>query len=129
MVSSKSQQKRIQRLERDVSRLKNSPSFRLGQHITKAMRQPWRAPFLLITLPWKMLSIGLELLGKKPAITTEIDKSSISNYEPKNTIIMFPTNGVGFGHFTRMLAVAKRMKKLDSTLEIIFSQPYRHYTC
>jgi UDP:flavonoid glycosyltransferase YjiC (YdhE family) len=33
---------------------------------------------------------------------------------------MFPTNGVGFGHFTRMLAVAKRMKKLDSDLEIIF---------
>ena len=120
MANSKSQDKRIQRLERDVSRLNNSPSFRLGQHITKAMRQPWRAPFLLITLPWKMLSIGLELLGKKPAITTEIDKSSISNYEPKNTIIMFPTNGVGFGHFTRMLAVAKRMKKLDSALEIIF---------
>ena len=33
---------------------------------------------------------------------------------------MFPTNGVGFGHFTRLLAVAKRMKKLDPELEIIF---------
>ena len=66
------------------------------------------------------LSIGLELLGKKPAITTEIDKSSINNYEPKNKIVMFPTNGVGFGHFTRMLAIAKRMKKLDPKLEIIF---------
>ena len=33
---------------------------------------------------------------------------------------MFPTNGVGFGHFTRMLALAKRMKKDDSNLEVIF---------
>jgi len=33
---------------------------------------------------------------------------------------MFPTNGVGFGHFTRMLAVAKQMKKLNADLEIIF---------
>ena len=33
---------------------------------------------------------------------------------------MFPTNGVGFGHFTRMLALAKRMKQHDPSLEIIF---------
>lgn len=120
MVNSKSHDKRIKRLERDVYRLKNSPSFRLGLHITKAMRQPWRAPFLLITLPWKMLNIGLEILGRKPAITTEVNHSTISEYKPKNTIVMFPTNGVGFGHFTRMLAVAKRMKDMDSSLEIIF---------
>jgi len=37
-----------------------------------------------------------------------------------NCVVMFPTNGVGFGHFTRMLALAKRMKKQDSSLEIIF---------
>jgi UDP:flavonoid glycosyltransferase YjiC (YdhE family) len=33
---------------------------------------------------------------------------------------MFPTNGVGFGHFTRMLAVARRMKKLNTELNIVF---------
>ena len=33
---------------------------------------------------------------------------------------MFPTNGVGFGHFTRMLALAKRMKMDDPNLEVIF---------
>ena len=33
---------------------------------------------------------------------------------------MFPTNGVGFGHFTRLLAIAKRMKKINPDLEIIF---------
>mgnify|MGYP001380643961 CR=1 FL=1 len=67
MVNSKSPKKRIARLERDIDRLRSSPSLRLGQHVTKAMRKPWRAPFLLFTLPWMMLSIGLELLGKKPS--------------------------------------------------------------
>ena len=33
---------------------------------------------------------------------------------------MFPTNGVGFGHFTRLLAVAKRLRKEDPGLEIVF---------
>jgi len=37
-----------------------------------------------------------------------------------NTVVMFPTNGVGFGHFTRMLALAKRMRREDPELEIVF---------
>jgi UDP-N-acetylglucosamine--N-acetylmuramyl-(pentapeptide) pyrophosphoryl-undecaprenol N-acetylglucosamine transferase len=120
MVSAKSQEKRIRRLERDVDRLRTSPSLRLGMHITKAMRQPWRAPFLLITLPWNMLMIGLEMLGRRPVISNNHTETQVIEYEPNNTVVMFPTNGVGFGHFTRMLALAKRMKIQDSTLEIIF---------
>jgi hypothetical protein len=84
------------------------------------MRQPWRAPFLLFTLPWQMLMIGLEMLGRRPAITVGSSESPEVEYNPNNTVVMFPTNGVGFGHFTRMLALAKQMKKADTTLEIIF---------
>ncbi|MFC5468815.1 glycosyltransferase [Cohnella suwonensis] len=36
------------------------------------------------------------------------------------TIIFVPTNGSGLGHLTRSLALARRMKKLDKKLEIIF---------
>ena len=119
--SSMSREKsRVARLERDVQRLRNSPSFRLGKHVTKAIRKPWKAPLLLFTLPWLMLNIGLELLGrKKPGHLTNYN-DKIKNFPPNNTVVMFPTNGVGFGHFTRMLAVAKRMKKLDPELEIVF---------
>ena len=120
MVSTKSQAKRIQRLERQLERIRESPSLRLGSHITKAMRQPWRAPFLIITLPWQMLMIGLEMLGRRPVKSNEKDEPSVVDYNPSNTIVMFPTNGVGFGHFTRMLALAKRMKKKDTTLEVVF---------
>lgn len=120
MVSPKSQEKRIRRLEREINRLNCSASLRLGIHITNAMRQPWRAPFLLFTLPWQMLVIGLEMLGRRPAESNiDIEMKPIEYYS-NNTVVMFPTNGVGFGHFTRMLALAKRMKKLDPSLEIIF---------
>ena len=119
MVSSKAKEKRIARLERELSRIRTSPSLRLGAHITNAMRYPWRAPFLLITLPWMMLSIGLEMLGRRPTPKGDFNVPS-QIYEPNNTVLMFPTNGVGFGHFTRMLAVAKRMKIQDPSLEIIF---------
>jgi len=67
-----------------------------------------------------MLMIGFELLGWKSqpaAFSTNISGRLSSKGD---CVVMFPTNGVGFGHFTRLLAVAKRMKNLDPELEIIF---------
>jgi UDP:flavonoid glycosyltransferase YjiC (YdhE family) len=86
--------------------------------------------------------IGFEMLGRRPAVTVEVlsDDSATFSTTPlednnqiqiemeeinptphlSNTVVMFPTNGVGFGHFTRMLALAKRMKNLDKSLEVIF---------
>ena len=120
MDLSDTSRKRIARLEREVSRLRLSPSLRLGEHITKAMRYPWRAPFLIITLPTLMLIIAFEMLGKRKVIPNKnFSKYNIDNSH-QNTVVMFPTNGIGFGHFTRMLATAKRMKKVDPNLEIIF---------
>ncbi|MEC7255875.1 MAG: hypothetical protein VXV76_04620 [Candidatus Thermoplasmatota archaeon] len=111
---------RVERLEREIQRLRTSPSLRLGSHITDAIKKPWRAPFLIITLPIHMLIIGLELIGFRPQ-PKSLSKNSEGRLATKgDCVIMFPTNGVGFGHFTRMLAIAKRMKKLNSNLEIIF---------
>jgi UDP:flavonoid glycosyltransferase YjiC (YdhE family) len=39
---------------------------------------------------------------------------------PSNTVVLFPTNGVGFGHFTRMYALARRLRRRDPDLEVIF---------
>ena len=118
--TSESNRKRIVRLEREINRLRLSPSLRLGEHITKAMRFPWRAPFLIVTLPILMLTIGFEMLGRrKVKFSKEVSRYNLVNTR-KNTVVMFPTNGIGFGHFTRMLATANRMKKLDPDLEIIF---------
>ena len=111
---------KLSRLEREVHRLRTSPSLRLGSHITDAIRKPWRAPFLIITLPIMMMVIGFELIGRKTPPATHVPNLAVKFTEKRNCVVMFPTNGVGFGHFTRMLAIAKRMKKEDSSLEIIF---------
>jgi UDP:flavonoid glycosyltransferase YjiC (YdhE family) len=116
----KDEETRLSRLQREIHRLRTSPSLRLGAHITDAIRKPWRALFLIITLPWMMLMIGFELLGWKSQPAAMQVKSSGRLVSKGNCIVMFPTNGVGFGHFTRMLAIAKQMKKLDSELEVIF---------
>jgi UDP-N-acetylglucosamine--N-acetylmuramyl-(pentapeptide) pyrophosphoryl-undecaprenol N-acetylglucosamine transferase len=111
---------RLMRMKREIHRLRTSPSLRLGSHLTDAIRKPWRAPFLIVTLPWLMLMIGFELLGWKaqPAAFSVSNTGRLSS--KGDCVVMFPTNGVGFGHFTRMLAVAKRMKSKDPNLEIIF---------
>ena len=124
MVSTKALKKRNERLERKINRLEQSVSLRLGSHIVKAIRHPWRAPLLLFTLPWLMLVSGLEMLGKRSAPTPShgsigsAGSAELVGYN--NTVVMFPTNGVGFGHFTRLLAIAKRMKNRDPTLQVIF---------
>ena len=108
------------RLRRELHRLRTSPSLRLGAHITTAIRKPWRAPFLILSLPFMMLMIGLELIGLK-AQPKALQTNDAGREKSKgNCVVMFPTNGVGFGHFTRMLALAKRMKQQDPSLEIIF---------
>lgn len=108
------------RLKRELHRLRNSPSLRLGAHITTAIRRPWRAPFLVVSLPFMMFMIGLELIGLKSQ-PKALKSNRVGRALTKgNCVVMFPTNGVGFGHFTRTLAIAKRMKILDPSLEIIF---------
>ena len=108
------------RLRRELHRLRISPSLRLGAHITNAIRRPWRAPFLILSLPFMMLMIGLELIGLK-AQPHALQTNDAGRVRSKgNCVVMFPTNGVGFGHFTRLLAIAKRMKQQDSSLEVIF---------
>ena len=108
------------RLERQLHRIRTSPSLRLGSHITAAIRKPWRAPFLLISLPTMMFMIGLELIGLKAQPRALQVSETGRELSSGNCIVMFPTNGVGFGHFTRMLALAKKMKQQDSSLEVIF---------
>ena len=114
--------KQINRQEREINRLKSSVTYRMGEHVTNALKSPWRVPFLPITFPIHVVLLGLEKIGlkRKPARylpLTELDSGS------KNCALLFPTNGVGFGHFTRMYAVAKSIRKHDPSTEVIFFTP------
>lgn len=111
---------RLNHLRREIHRLRVSPSLRLGSHLIDAIRKPWRAPFLIITLPWMMLMIGFELLGWKsqPAGLSANHAGRLAS--KGDCVVLFPTNGVGLGHFTRLFAVAKRIRKQDPDVEIVF---------
>lgn len=113
--------KSYNRLLRKLRRVEDSVSLKLGNHLTRSVKNPFKFLALPITFPILAFQLGLERLGKTKS------KSNIKvSSEPrkrKNSIVLFPTNGVGFGHFTRMYAIAKALRKEDSTLEIIFFTP------
>jgi UDP-N-acetylglucosamine--N-acetylmuramyl-(pentapeptide) pyrophosphoryl-undecaprenol N-acetylglucosamine transferase len=108
---------RREKTARELDRIRNSYSFRIGQIIATCLRFP---PLLLI-LPiwglWFTFLYGLERLGLK-ASHQHSSGRSIEN--PKRCIVFFPTNGVGLGHFTRLFAVAKRVRKQDPDVEVVF---------
>jgi spore coat polysaccharide biosynthesis predicted glycosyltransferase SpsG len=110
------------RNKRELRRLRESASFQLGVHLTGAVKRPWRFFFLPITLPILVLKIGLKRLGHRP-YESSISIDSDDHVERNNCIVLFPTNGVGFGHFTRMYAVARALRKADPSLEIVFFTP------
>ena len=113
----RSLQAEIQRLRRDRQRLRQTVSFRLGLHLTTAVRRPWRLLALPISFPWLAFRLGLERLGRRPAMLPDVGSTETAR---SRSVVLFPTNGVGFGHFTRMYALAKQLREADSGLEIIF---------
>ena len=120
--SKESLRKKLKRLEREHRRLRNTVSFQLGLHLTNAVRRPWRVLALPITFPLLVLRLGLQRLGKRPLLLSETVTAEEGGHR-EHCIVLFPTNGVGFGHFTRMYAVARALRKADPDLEIVFFTP------
>jgi len=113
--------RKSKKMEREVRRIRNTASFRIGLHLTKSISNPLRLIALPLSFPIYCFMLGLERIGKiaKPQFEEEFEEEA----EKKYSIVLFPTNGVGFGHFTRLYAVAKELRKLDDNLEIIFFTP------
>ena len=114
--------RKYSRNQREIRRIRNTVSFQLGLHLTNAVRKPWRMLVLPITFPLLALRLGMQRIGRKPVqLTGEIEQ--MEGGSRNHCIVLFPTNGVGFGHFTRMYAVAKALRKSDPSLEIVFFTP------
>ena len=114
--------RKYNRNQRELRRLRNTVSFQLGLHLTTAIRRPWRLLILPLSFPIFALRLGLQRLGRKPF--PQLGEFEESVHEKReHCIVLFPTNGVGFGHFTRMYAVARSLRKRDPTLEIVFFTP------
>ena len=110
----------IERYKRELSRIRGAASFRLGNLISSSIRNPVRALILPFTITSLLGRIVREKLGY-------VERNNVENYpigsrigENRDSIVLFPTNGVGFGHFTRLLAVAKKIQKENPEVEIVF---------
>jgi UDP-N-acetylglucosamine--N-acetylmuramyl-(pentapeptide) pyrophosphoryl-undecaprenol N-acetylglucosamine transferase len=108
---------RREKTSRELDRIRNSFSFRSGQIIAKSLKFPLLLPILPFWLLGFIFTYGLERLGKKPAHKVNSGRKIV---DPKRCIVFFPTNGVGLGHFTRLFAVAKRVREQDPEVEIVF---------
>jgi UDP:flavonoid glycosyltransferase YjiC (YdhE family) len=108
---------RREKASRELDRIRNSFSFRSGQIIAKSLKFPLLLPILPFWLLGFIFVYGLERLGKKSVHTVNSGRKIV---DPKRCIVFFPTNGVGLGHFTRLFAVAKRVREQDPDVEIVF---------
>jgi UDP-N-acetylglucosamine--N-acetylmuramyl-(pentapeptide) pyrophosphoryl-undecaprenol N-acetylglucosamine transferase len=114
--------KQTERLNREILRLKNSVTYRLGEHLTASIRKPWKLLFLPLTFPYHCFLLGLEKIGRRAPPSPHASSQSTDG-DRNNCVVLFPTNGVGFGHFTRMYAVAKAIRKHEPDTEVIFFTP------
>ena len=106
--------------KRENRRIRNSVSFRLGVLLTRSVKRPWMLlllPITMLNLFWK---IGNERLGRHNVPFPDTPDEALVQQPRKDCIVLFPTNGVGFGHFTRMYALAKRLQKHSPDTEIVF---------
>jgi len=106
---------------RENRRLRNSLSFRTGTLLINSFKRPWMLlilPFTLMFLGWQY---GNERLGRRSVPYPDSSLDGGGTKGPlRDCIVLFPTNGVGFGHFTRMYALAKRLRKQSQNTEIVF---------
>ena len=108
---------RREKASRELDRIRNSFSFRIGTIIAKCIK----FPPLLILLPFWLTffcaKYTLERLGRLPLNRINSEKIILN---PKRCVVLFPTNGVGLGHFTRLFAIARQIRKKDPDVEIVF---------
>jgi len=103
---------------REFARIKSSGAYIILSHLSSSLRNPLK----IITLPLSTPLLILNLILKRKGLrsNTNIMFPTDEYNEIRNSVVFFPTNGVGFGHFTRLLAVAIRLKKISPKTDIVF---------
>ena len=96
-----------------------SGTYRVSEHLSKSLKSPLRTIFLPISTPFLILDIFRERIG---SISASDNSASVPNSAEsrRDSIVFFPTNGVGFGHFTRLLAIARKIRESQPSTEIVF---------
>ena len=107
------------RYRREIQRIRSSGAYQITKHLTEASRKPMKIVKLPVSLPLLVLDIIRQRRGSK-RIKNSPRYVSAAPEERRDSIVFFPTNGVGFGHFTRLFAIAREIKKSNPEMEIVF---------
>ena len=84
---------------RQLSSIKNSLSFRLGNLIVNSTLKPWKLILFPINFLILLWNYGRERIGARNL--TEGDLELADGRGNRNCAVLFPTNGVGMGHYAR----------------------------
>ena len=109
----------VDRFRREISRIRGSATYQLSRLITKSIRNPIKFISLPISFPMLLVKIYREKKGFS-GNSAEPLYPIWGNFKSRDCIVFFPTNGVGFGHFTRLLAIARDFRKKHTDTEIVF---------
>ncbi|WP_321212251.1 glycosyltransferase [Pseudalkalibacillus hwajinpoensis] len=141
------QQFQIRELKQQLKSVKNETTkkdkqlarvtqrYNRAQHIVNHMNSNASARYLIgdavmgssksfgraIRLPKRLLRIYRD--AKSGKLGRNINGSGSFEVEPiddGNAILFVPTNGAGLGHLMRLLAIARRVKRIDPSKKIIF---------
>jgi len=106
------------REKRELNRIKNSGAYLISSLITSAIRSPKKLIALPVTIPMMIVNLVLKRKGRR---SSNQHITSLDDYaDRRDCIVFFPTNGVGFGHFTRLISIALRLKKKSPKTDIVF---------
>ncbi len=141
------QQFQIRELNEQLKSLKNdskkkekqlarvTQKYNRAQHIVNHMDSNASARYLIgdammgstksfgraIRLPKRLVRIYRDAKsGKIGRIKNGSGSFEIEPIDDGNAILFVPTNGAGLGHLTRLLAIARRVKRIDPSKKIIF---------
>ena len=105
--------------KRELAEIKNSGEYRVGTFLSNNFRKPFLWPFI----PFRLSKLIYQIYNEKKGIKSPSTNTSTNinfNSRDRECIILFPTNGVGFGHFTRLLSLAYSIREIKPDMEIVF---------
>ncbi|WP_283153585.1 glycosyltransferase [Guptibacillus hwajinpoensis] len=111
--------KKYNRAQHIVNNLDSNASARylIGDAVMGSTKSFGRA----IRLPKRLVQIYRDAKnGKLGRIKNGSGSFEIEPIDDGNAILFVPTNGAGLGHLTRLLAIARRVKRIDPSKKIIF---------
>ncbi len=110
---------KTKRYVRDAVSIRQSSSYILAELITDSFRKPLK----LFVLPFNLIRAGYRLKRERKSVAeSEVYFPELGRINPESrreSIVFFPTNGVGFGHYTRCLAIATKLQQQKPEAEII----------